>query len=369
LLGRVYGQTGKQQIIDAVVLEGAIVGVGSAAPGGSTGKVDDAAVWRSTNAQRWDVLRSPAFRGEGEQRMVSVIEFDGGLVGAGWDGGDGAVWFSADEGDTWDQSVSLALGGHGPQRIRGLVPFGGRLIAVGSTWNEGPDAAAWISSDGRHWRRMDVGPAVSGDQDMRAGIVVGSELVVVGLTEELGDADAAVWSFDGRAWAQADPSAFHEPGDQVVADVAGGSDGLPIVAVGCEDPAERCDTSVAASADAVVWISGDGRSWDRVPAEGGGLTGEGRQVMRAVVVYGEQFVAVGSKEGLVDRDGGVWSSPDGTTWRAGHALATGLGGLGNQILRGVVVYDRQGIALLGLGVTSQEEFEDGQVWIARPVDG
>jgi hypothetical protein len=361
--------TGRQAILDAVVLGDSVVAVGSAAPGGSTGKVDDAAVWRSTDGQRWEVVRSASFLGAGEQHMSSIVQFGDHVVAGGWDGGNAAAWRSSDEGKTWIQSTSPALIGHGPQKIWSLVPFGTDLIAVGFTWGLDPDAAAWISSDGLHWRRMDAGAPRADEQEMRAAVSLGSSLVAVGLTDELGDTDAAVWVYDGNAWTRVDPATFSEPSNQLMLDVAGGTDGLPLVAVGCEDPAAHCDTSVSASSDAAVWTSSDGRRWQRVPSEGGGLAGEGRQVMRAVVVYQGSFVAVGSKEGVHDRDGGVWASTDGNTWRASGVLATGLGGLGNQILRTVVVYERNALALLGFGVASQGEFEDAAVWTARRVGG
>jgi hypothetical protein len=363
-LERVFGETGRQAILDAVVLEDSVVAVGSAAPGGTTGKVDDAAAWRSPNGQRWEVVRSPSFTGEGDQHLDSIVEFGDVLVAGGWDGGDAAVWVSPDQGRTWSRSPSPAFAGHGPQRIRDLATFGDDLIAIGSSWGEDLDAAAWASTDGVRWRRMDVGDSGGpGEQEMRAGIEFGSSLIAVGLTDEFDDADAAIWVLEDATWSRA--GSLAELQDEVMLDVAGGTEGLPLVAVGCVDPVARCDGSLTAEADAAVWTSTDGRLWQRVAPEGGGLAAIGRQVMRAVAVYQGTFVAVGSVEGTVSRDGAVWVSTDGTSWRTTRALAAGLGGLGDQMVRALVVYQRHGVALLGLGVTNEGEFEDGQVWTAR----
>jgi serine/threonine protein kinase len=371
-LEHVFGGSGKQAILDAIVTEDAVIAVGHVAE--VSGGLDDAAVWRSVNGQRWNVTGAASLADVGDQRMIAVTEFDEGLVAAGWDGSDAAVWTSRDGGETWTPSTSPALGGDGSQWIRDLVPSGSQLVAVGASGPRGAqDAAAWISDDGGEWERM-AGDALAafGQQEMLAVRPLGSRLIVIGYTTERGDMDPAVWLYEEEAWNRVDPDEFDEPNMQIMLDMAGGERGLPLVAVGCEEESLlRCDTASSSTADAGVWISDDGRSWERVMTESGRLEGDGIQVMRAIVTYRGSFVAVGTRTAPGDDlDGGVWISADGLEWRAPGPLdstAALLGGDGDQSLRALVPYGRGRIAVVGFGVTDEGEVEDAQVWTATSI--
>jgi serine/threonine-protein kinase len=372
-LEHVFGGSGKQAILDAIVTEDAVIAVGHVSE--VSGGLDDAAVWRSVNGQRWNVTGAASLADLDDQRMIAVTEFEGTLVAAGWDGSDAAVWTSGDEGETWSLSTSSALGTDGKQLIRDLVPYGSQLIAVGASGTPGSqDAAAWISDDGVEWERMG-GEALAafGQQEMWAARSFGGpRLVVIGYTTERGDMDPAVWLYEEDAWSRVNPDEFDEPGVQIMLDAAGGERGLPLVAVGCEEDAlDRCDTASSSTADAAVWISDDGRSWERVTTESGRLEGEGIQVTRAIVTYRGSFVAVGTRTApRGDLDGGVWISSDGLEWRAPGPLAStasALGGVGDQSLRALVRYGRDRTAVIGFGVTDEGEVEDAQVWTATSI--
>lgn len=367
-----FGGSGRQVILDALVTaEGVVFAVGHVAPSTSTSSLDDAGVWRSEDGLRWKRIGRDSLAAEGDQRMIAIATFNGRLVAAGWSDSDAAVWWSADDGQTWERATSESLGGIGFQRIRDFVSTGSELVAVGSSGPlEQQDAAAWVSSDGMAWERIDS-PAflVSGQQEMWAVRAVDEGLVAVGFTNELGDIDAAVWTSVGGVWARVDPASLAEPGHQVMLDVAGGGISLPLVAVGCEDADYRCDTRLPTDSDAVVWVSAGGSSWERVPADRGRLAGEGQQAMKAVVTYRGDLVAVGDIGGPAgDVDGGVWTSTDGLEWRAPKQyspMVTALGGPGDQSLRALVVYAHRGITLLGFGVREVGDVEDAQVWTAR----
>jgi hypothetical protein len=367
-LEHVFGGSGKQAILDAVNTEDAVIAVGHVAE--VSGGLDDAAVWRSVNGQSWKVTGAASLADIGDQRMIAVTEFEGGLVAAGWDGSDAAVWVSSD-GRVWTPSTSPALAGDGLQRIRDLVSSGSQLVAVGASGPEGgQDAAAWISDDGETWVRMTSDAfAASGQQEMWGASPLGARLVVIGYTTERGDMDPAVWLLEEEAWSRVDPDDFDESNTQIMLDIAGGERGLPLVAVGCEEDAfARCDTASSSTADAAVWTSDDGRSWERVITESGRLDGEGIQVMRAVVTYRGSFVAVGTRTApRGDLDGGAWISADGLEWRAPGPLAStaaALGGVGDQSLRALVRYGRGRNAVVGFGVTDEGVVEDAQVWTA-----
>jgi hypothetical protein len=304
--------------------------------------------------------------------MIAITVFEDLLVAGGYSDSDAAVWYSADLGDTWIRSDAPALATLGLQRIRDLVSTGSQLLAIGSSGlPDQQDAAVWTSRNGVDWNPVgSSGLEAPGDQEAFAVRAVGEQLIAVGITNELGDIDGAVWVREAGEWARVPAESLATPEHQVMLDIAGGGGELPLVVVGCEDPAYRCDTQLATESDAVVWTSDDAVSWARAP-EGGRLAGPGDQVMRAVVTYRGDLVAVGSSGGpLGDVDGGVWTSVDGIVWRADNQSSlnvTALGGAGDQSLRGVAVYRPRGTALVGFGVTQEEAAVDGRMWGAREI--
>jgi hypothetical protein len=68
--------------------------------------------------------------------------------------------------------------------------------------------------------------------------------------------------------------------------------------------------------DGAVWMSSDGRVWERVPDDEGIFGGPGWQGIRAVTWTGDGFVAVGH-DTLPDTElsrVAIWNSPNGTHW-------------------------------------------------------
>ncbi len=145
--------------------------------------------------------------------------------------------------------------------MRDFAVFGSTLVAVGA-FGSSPDltlqdAAVWTSPDGLEWTPVadeDLG-GVDG-QHIWAVQPVGGRLVAVGFTYGSdGTYDGAIWtSSDAIEWSRVDPAMFDEPGSQLIKGVVGGADGLPLVAVGCEDDIDRCDSS-GNDSDAAVWTS------------------------------------------------------------------------------------------------------------------
>ncbi len=121
--------------------------------------------------------------------------------------------------------------------------------------------------------------------------------------------DAAVWvSPDGRSWTRIDgesgvfgdaTSSADEPSNQAITDLAGGS--LGVVAVGTD--------GLASGKDGAVWVSSDGRAWERVLDEDV-FGGEGDQIMHSVVQVAGQVVVVGESGGYAS----AWVSSDGRQW-------------------------------------------------------
>jgi hypothetical protein len=171
---------------------------------------------------------------------------------------------------------------------------------------------------GREWGRVPDDEAVFGgdrSQQMTAVVAGGPGVVAVGWDDSGGDWDAAVWaSANGEDWVRVtqDEAVFGGAGDQAMLAVAEYNGAL--VAVGYDSPSGHVDAEPG-TADAAVWVSPNGLTWERVAPEQDSLGGTGRQVMRGVAQHPTDgdLVAVGTD----DESGGaaVWvSSGDSSAW-------------------------------------------------------
>ena len=110
-----------------------------------------------------------------------------------------AVWLSPD-GPTWTrvEDPTRVFGGDGPQAMADVVSDNGKLVAVGFRASEGdPDAAVWLSDDGRIWRPSSASAAALQQPDrqlMRAATIGPQGLVAAGFAGAPFDLDAAVWT-------------------------------------------------------------------------------------------------------------------------------------------------------------------------------
>ena len=357
---------GDQVMSDIVAIPDGLVAVGHIeGPNG----FDDAAAWFSRDPNRWRASDSELLEGPADQRLLAVTEFDGRLIAGGWEGTDAALWFSEDSGQSWTRS-DAALG---PGMVRDFTVFGSMLVAVGAVGSiidqTLQDAAVWTSADGQTWTPVD-------DEDLRGTDgqhiwsvgAVGRRLIAVGFTYTSdGTYDGAIWtSPTGSAdWSRVDPTTFDEPGSQLLKGVAGGTSGSPLVAVGCEDDLERCDTG-GHDSDAAVWTSADGGdSWAKAPLESSWLVGEGVQAMYAVALQGSDFIAVGTHTAATgDLDGAVWISRDGRNWvfQRNQAQVRALGGDDDQTIRALIRFHRKQLSFVAAGVTDDGIDQNAVVW-------
>jgi class 3 adenylate cyclase len=112
----------------------------------------DAAIWTSSDLRNWErVDRSDSvFGGEGSQKINVLTRVGKRFVAAGFDeslgDGDAAVWVSTD-GERWTREPGSAIpGGEFRQQIDGLVAIGGRMLAVGQeARTDDIDAAIWTA--------------------------------------------------------------------------------------------------------------------------------------------------------------------------------------------------------------------------------
>jgi hypothetical protein len=203
-------------------------------------------------------------------------------------------------------------------------------------------------------------PFGPGKQAMSSVTTGGPGLVAAGWDLSSGDADAAVWtSTDGLTWQE---TVFGEAGDQYLNAVAVGGPGL--VAVGYD--------SSGGDDDAAVWVSADGLSWSRVPHDEAIFGGPGGEQMLGVAAGGPGLVAVGRGTSAEDEAATVWVSADGYTWERIVDNAV-FGGPGAQAMHSVVA---AGPGLVAVGydfmdgnfVAAVWASPDGLTWSQVPHD-
>jgi hypothetical protein len=237
-----------------------------------------------------------------------------------------AVWRYRDGRWVADRTSAVTLFGR-QQRLIGVGRHDRRLVAMGLYYSDFEGRArpsAWTEQGGT-WhevptlRELFGGPRTVDIKDVAAGEL---GFVVVGARDDRrGRQMAGVWrSRDGAdwEWPPQDTPLTGRP-DEVVTPLAVAAGPSGIVVVGTTLPVTHLLPRVE---DGAAWWSGDGRTWERVRAEAA-FGGDGTQQPTAVTWTGSAFVAVGVAAGEV---GGrlrpaAWVSPDGRSWRRAPADA------------------------------------------------
>ncbi len=363
----IFGAGGGDQTIWSVTTwEHGLVAVGESSNG------INAAAWFSADGITWGRAphNDPAFGGLGFQQMRSVTSFEGRLFAVGQDGSRGyaeaAVWTSED-GISWERVPhnEEVFGGHGDQVMRSVTAWAGGLAAAGTDHSgDNDDAAIWTSTDGITWERVPHDDFIFGGflyQGISSIVAWNDGLVAVGTDQIAGDEDAVVWiSSDGVTWEWAphDEEVFGGDEDQGMTSVAAWSGRL--VAVGY-------DTS-GGDLDAVVWVSSDGITWERVPQDEDAFGGDGDQYMSSVAVWDSGLVAVGYASSGQDRDAAVWFSTDALHWERTSDDESALGDDQDQALWSVVGWN-DGLVAVGeeqVGWNYLSAAMDAAVWYWTP---
>jgi len=217
-----------------------------------------------------------------------------------WTSEDGAVWSFVSEGHSGPAQELLTVA-----RWPGGWLAGGRRLQEDwvvsddgkeQTWVERHTAVLWTSPDGTTWEQLPhtetftnavIADIVVHEDKLVAvgGIHVSDTRVKIGVDEVYAMEpiwNAAVWlSDDGRSWERIPHNENFS--DQSISTIITGGPGL--VAGG-----------------SAIWVSADGIDWEIVDRLSG---------VADLAVGGPGLVAVGSKD-LVD--GAIWTSPDGRTW-------------------------------------------------------
>jgi len=361
--------------------------------------------------------------GAGVVRDVSLAAIPGGVqpqlavnavaaagrqqVAVGSANGFPAAWVSADGGHGWRRATGATppvLTRPGIQQLTSITHGRTGWLAVGGVTAAAPEHPVVIgSADGRVWSAADGEPAFTESglftAQAAAGrdgyVIVGWQLVTpartigaawwsAGLTGWLraGDAVAgaldgagstqmlavtatangflaagahgsrpAVWSTpDGRTWTQADLPLPAMATQAVLQHVA--ADGRVVVAAGVARTATGQVPFAARSADG-------GRTWTEsalpVPA--------GTAQVSALAAAGGSFTVTGTfgaRPG--EQDVVVWTSPNGSTWKAATPAGAGLASPGVQAITGLAT---SGGMLTGVGFTATPAGEQPTLWQPR----
>ena len=259
--------------------------------------------------------------------LFDMAAVGGQLVAVGFDPGiidfrqNGAVFVSED-GVTWERfAESDQALTKGTVLIYGISAGGPGMVAVGTGCEDDTEACpvhptVWTSTDVTSWARSATDPAVFTESGAMLDVVATEDgLVAAGnlgewLTDDTYVSRPAAWfSADGLDWSLpwiGDPidssDSLFLPGFISLAAGPGGE----VVGVGMAE-------NTAGDIVAAIWLSPDGRSWERIDADSPVFAGQngGDVTMNDVAWTVDGYIAVGSEDGTAVR---VWLSPDGRDW-------------------------------------------------------
>ena len=228
-----------------------------------------------------------------------------------------------------------------------------RQVRSGQVVSSHTVAAAWWSAGLTGWQRAGTASSAGtagaldgpGARQMMAVAVSSAGFVAVG---SHGDQPSAWTSADGRSWRQADLPLPVGSTRAVLQHVA--STGRIVAAVGTALTTTGVPVPFAASS------SDGGASWIEsalpVPA---GLTS-----VTALAAADGNFTATGTYGRTAGhQDVVVWTSPNGSAWRAAEPTGQGLTGSGIQAITGLTV---SGSTLAGVGFTASPAGEEPVFW-------
>ena len=147
---------------------------------------------------------------------------------------------------------------------------------------------------------------------------------------------------------------------------------LLLTAGACTDNPEGSTPPTSASATATTQLPastttpgqlGD-LTWTRLPDDQAVFGGLGVQEIHSVTTGGPGLVAVGGDGSGGDMDAAVWVSTDGYTWARIPADEAVFGGPGEQAIWSVTA---GGPGLVAVGYDSSGDDDDAAVWVSPPL--
>jgi hypothetical protein len=284
---------------------------------------------------------------------LAIVPGGDGLVAIGFDGAYGTLlWTSADGGRTWTDITPPEFASIG---IVSVVEFDGMLVGVGrgDTINiEAEQAAVFLSDDGVSWRKVETAEQLVGQ--MIDVVATDDGLFAVGGVP--GADSAGVWhSTDAETWTRVGGDLEHA----FLWSIAEGGPGL--VAVGWRRNPEP---------DLAVWTSADaGQTWDLAPDPEGFAGFEATDV--AALPDGTLAMAGSAFDGRGGRiwtsaDGAAWTvaldDMDGAYARSLTVTDAGLIAIGGgEDMQGRAWISTDGVAWTALGDPFEGTFFTGAI--------
>jgi hypothetical protein len=282
------------------------------------------------------------------EHPVVVVSADG----TSWQATDGEGVFGASglftEQAAADGQGYVIVGYQNVRQAQNGQPASGRTVASHTVASH-TVAAAWWSASLTGWQR--AGDATAGALDgpgvrqMMAVAASSAGFVAVG---SHGDRPSAWASTDGRTWRQVDLPLPVGATRAVLEHVA--STGRTVAAVGTALTTTGVSVPFAASSSngGVSWIS----SALPVPASLTSVT--------SLAAAGGAFTATGTYGSTPGHQNVVvWTSPNGSAWRAAEPAGQGLTGSGIQAITSLAV---SGSTLTGVGFTASPRSEEPVFW-------
>ena len=215
---------------------------------------------------------------------------------------EAAVWWSATL-TGWQRAgdaTAGALDGTGDRQMNAVTASGSGFVAVGS---HGAQPSAWTSADGgRTWRQAYL-PLPVGSTRAVLGRVASAGRVVVAVgtavtTDGRSVPFAASSANGGASWAE---SALPVPADLTSV--------TALAAAGGSFTATGTYGSTPGHQNVVVWTSADGSAWRAAEPAGQGLTGPGIQAITGLAVAGSTLAGVGFTASPGGEQPVFWQSP------------------------------------------------------------
>ncbi|HEX5288476.1 MAG TPA: hypothetical protein VFX25_06380, partial [Streptosporangiaceae bacterium] len=215
---------------------------------------------------------------------------------------EAAVWWSATL-TGWQRGGDAAAGaldGPGKRQMSAVTASGAGFVAVGS---HGDQPSAWTSADGgRTWRQADLPMPVGSSRAMLEHVAsAGRVVVAVGTAVTTAGRTvpfAARSANGGASWAE---SALPVPADLTSV--------TALVAVGGTFTATGSYGSTPGHQDVVVWTSADGSAWRAARPAGKGLTGPGIQAITGLAAAGSTLTGVGFTASPSGEQPIFWQAP------------------------------------------------------------
>jgi hypothetical protein len=209
-----------------------------------------------------------------------------------------AAWYSA--GLTgWKRATVVTDSGAGPQQIAAVTAGTSGFVAVGSA---GASPAAWTSSNGQTWQRVQLGPPAGASSAALQNVAVrGGVIVATGMeTTPGGSKPFAEYSTDGgRIWQQEQLAA--PGGPAVVAALT--ATGKGFVATGA--------VGQPGNQRVVLWWSTGGFSWKPIEPTGTGMDSPGVQQITALTASGSALTGVGFLASTAAQQPTLWHATAG----------------------------------------------------------